>query len=75
MQGMRERGEPGILPRGTYRLCRKARQEISLHNDPQFLGVDWNDEDGSTSAAYVTANDESDGAFVTATENEMDETS
>ena len=54
---------------------RKTRQEISLHDDPQFLGVEWKDEDGSTSAAYVTANDdESDGAFVTATEHEMDET-
>ena len=53
---------------------RKTRQEISLHDDPQFLGVEWKDEDGSTSGAYVTANDESDAAFVTATENEMDET-
>jgi hypothetical protein len=54
---------------------RKTRQEISLQDDPQFLGVEWNDEEGSTSAAYVTANDdESDGAFMTATEHEMDET-
>ena len=54
---------------------RKARNEISIQ-DNQFLDVSWNDE-GSSSAspAYVTAHEyESDSAFVTATEHEMDET-
>ena len=54
---------------------RKARHDVSIH-DNQLLDVAWNDEDGSSpSQAYVTAHEyESDSAFVTATEHEMDET-
>jgi hypothetical protein len=51
---------------------RKVRHEVSFEDDPQVLDINWRDDDPS-SAAYHTANEESD-AFVTATEHEMDET-
>ena len=56
---------------------RKARQEVTVQDDLQFLDAPWNDEEASSSAAYVTAQEdavESDGAFMTATDHEMDET-
>lgn len=60
-------------------LGNKRRPEhevtINLEDSPQSLT--WRDEDGSTSAPYVTANEhdcESDSAFVTATEHEIDGT-
>src|SRR5205814_2099005 len=51
-------------------------QEITLQDDSESLDEPWNEDDGSTSAAYVTAHEEldSDSAFMTATEHEMDET-
>ena len=55
---------------------RRAKHEITLQEDLESLDERWNEEDGSTSGAYVTAHEEidSDSAFITATEHEMDET-
>ena len=55
---------------------RRARHEITLQEDSESLDERSNEDGSSTSAAYVTAHEEidSDSAFITATEHEMDET-
>ena len=79
--GSKRAGKRPQLKRSTVDMLgnnRKTKHEISLEinlqDKPQLLDAVWNDDDGSASAAYVTANEESDVAFVTATENEHDET-
>src|SRR5271170_7477737 len=79
--GSKRAGKRPALRRSVVDMLgnnRKAREEVSVH-DNQLLDVAWNDEEGSSQAssqsqAYVTAPEyESDSAFVTATEHEMDE--
>lgn len=54
---------------------RKAQLEINAQ-DPELLDSAWGDDEGTTSGAYVTAEEEyeSDEPFMTATEHEFEET-
>lgn len=71
--GAKRAGKRPQVKRSTVEMLgssRRPHHEITMEDDPNFVHVDWNDEAGSTSAAYVTANEdeESDVAFITAAE-------
>src|SRR5579862_658301 len=67
--GKRPQGKRSVVD--MLGASRRPRHEFSLHEDSALLNAEWDDELDSTGAAYITANEdeESDRAFITATEN------